>query len=93
MRRRCFKPSRRLSPLSERSVLEKGGPGLFFRYSEKNHSFGHSTVFKTVVFIRAKHLNVSNTMVFLDTAVSSKYLENTLLPNGALIMRQRYEND
>jgi hypothetical protein len=56
--------------------------GPLFSILKKNHSFGDTLVLKTSIFLRAKHLKVFNTVVFLETAVFLEYFKITELPTG-----------
>jgi hypothetical protein len=42
-----------------------------------------TSVSKTKIFARPKHLKVFNTSVFLETEVFKKYFKITLMPNEA----------
>jgi hypothetical protein len=42
-----------------------------------------TSVSKTEVFIRPKHLKVFDTSIFLETEVFTEYFKITLMPNGA----------
>jgi hypothetical protein len=63
------------------SVSEKRGSHLFFGYFKNTIVFWDTLVLK--IFLRAKHLKVFNTILFLETAVFLEYFNNNELPNGA----------
>jgi hypothetical protein len=50
---------------------------------------GDTSVSKTKVFARPKHLKVFDTLVFLETEVFTEYFKITLMPNGALVLFPR----
>jgi hypothetical protein len=67
--------------------LEKKRSRLKFSIRQKNEVLEDTSVSKTTIFTRSKHLEVFDTSVFLETKVSREYFKNTLMPNGALISK------
>jgi hypothetical protein len=51
---------------------------LSFRKKGSDNSFGDTLVLKTSIFLRAKHLKVFNTVVFLETTVFLEYYSKIL---------------
>jgi hypothetical protein len=49
----------------------------------KNEVLKDTSVSKTIIYIRSKHFNVFDTLVFLKTKVSTEYFKNTLMPKEA----------
>ena len=62
--------------------------GDLFQIQQKRHGFRYTVVYKTAVFVEAKHLKVLKTLVYEKAVVFSKYFKKTEQPNAALMYDQ-----